>query len=535
MIPGILVIILYGLTILFYFASWDAFVIWISCLTLYQLTLIGNMGWYSHIGYAKVQAYERTHWKEDYKANKNEDCMDWDDITIYVIFPNYKEDLSILRDTLNAIKISSVAKSHLVPVLAMEARETEHAEKAEELISEYISEFKDMTYTAHPPGIEGERPGKSSNENYAARQLYKHIKEKGYDEDNVLITIADADSIIHEKYFECILNKFCLSPERYRTTWQAPMVNFLNIWKIPVFSRIMSYTVTAEVMASLANPNSENLPFSTYTIAYKTAKEVNFWDPEVCAEDWHMYLKTCFYMGDNYKCEPVFLPVHCYSVGESTEGYMAGMRDRFDQGMRHCLAVHEVVFLLKDFVEKTFMINDRSYSFRKWIRLFYVTLYPLAYGAIAIFVNTINIVFFGGIGIYLYFNPESDTAREISTSVWYYLLSALNFLCGLSTGSMLYFIAKILTKKDENKGKWYLYSKRIRIWIRLLIEFSIFVPFASVLYAFIPTVANVFKTMRTLDFEYITATKTAGEGEKKKGIDVQNQKQDTKGIEKVKV
>ena len=54
-----------------------------------------------------------------------------------IIIPNYKEDINIFYGTLEALAEHDMAKDRYMIFLAMEARETGSAEKAQLLIKKY--------------------------------------------------------------------------------------------------------------------------------------------------------------------------------------------------------------------------------------------------------------------------------------------------------------------------------------------------------------------------------------------------------------
>ena len=53
----------------------------------------------------------------------------WDEVVHYVILPNYKEDIDILREAIDTLDISTLARCNMGIVLAMEAREAGSKEK----------------------------------------------------------------------------------------------------------------------------------------------------------------------------------------------------------------------------------------------------------------------------------------------------------------------------------------------------------------------------------------------------------------------
>ena len=53
----------------------------------------------------------------------------WDEVVHFVILPNYKEDIDILREAIDTLAISTLARGNMGIVLAMEVREAGSKEK----------------------------------------------------------------------------------------------------------------------------------------------------------------------------------------------------------------------------------------------------------------------------------------------------------------------------------------------------------------------------------------------------------------------
>jgi hypothetical protein len=85
-------------------------------------------------------------WEEDTSASK----LDWNDIRHFIVIPNYKESYQTLAATLEHLAKFTLAPTHFCIVLAMEQREEGHHEKAEKLIENYATRFKEVLFCAHP-------------------------------------------------------------------------------------------------------------------------------------------------------------------------------------------------------------------------------------------------------------------------------------------------------------------------------------------------------------------------------------------------
>jgi hypothetical protein len=155
-----------------------------------------------------------------------------------VVMPTYKEPLELLLDTVSSVANQSIAQQ-IVMTVGMEEGTPDQEEKKRAMRQRFGDVFKAMVFTVHPKGIPGEITGACSNRNYAARGAVKFcIKNRLLDVDPVtksvdldfsVLTVCDADTTFHYRYYEnltwCFLNE---PPEsRYQVCWQSPL--FYNI------------------------------------------------------------------------------------------------------------------------------------------------------------------------------------------------------------------------------------------------------------------------------------------------------------------
>ena len=71
----------------------------------------------------------------------------------------------------------------------MEQKEDNSTAKAIALVNQFDQSFYKTSYTVHPSNIEGESQGKSSNENWAAKQIMKDYPNTT--RENVVVTTMD--------------------------------------------------------------------------------------------------------------------------------------------------------------------------------------------------------------------------------------------------------------------------------------------------------------------------------------------------------
>ena len=294
------------------------------------------------LGMAQMERWQRIDWEGRYagKYRWRHHTEDWRWPRHLVIIPNYREPEAILDRAVASL--AAQANAHqLVLVLAMEAREHGAVEKAASLLAKHRDRFHDAFATFHPAGILGETPGKGSNEAWAAREAHERLIVRAGDNiDRYTVTSCDADSDFHPRHFEALNYLFLTSGARARTFWQPVILNRNNIWEVPAPLRIPDGLSSVIRVAKLAIPWSTRIPTSCYSLSWSMLHEVGYWDEEVIPEDWHVYLKCRFALGQDVRVEPLMLPLgnDCVDAG----GYTKTLKAHYAQTVRHAWGASDV-------------------------------------------------------------------------------------------------------------------------------------------------------------------------------------------------
>lgn len=301
-------------------------------------------------GLRLIKEWEVTDWKTHYDSHHTPQAMDWDDVKHIVIIPNYKEPLSVLRRTLDNLKAQYEAHLRLYIVLAMEAAEENCIEKAEILKKEYQAHFAQFHYTVHPRGLPGEMQCKSANEAWAARWIKRTlVDELKLNIDHFCVTTQDADTRWHPTFFYALTALYALHPERHLRFWQAPIRYHGNIWDINPLLRIVNAYATAIELAYLAAPYWKPMPMSSYSLSLRLLDLSGYWDVDVIADEWHMFIKAYFARGGRVQLERVYLPF----MADATVGTSVWneLRERYLQSLRHAWGSKEVGYMLAKMID----------------------------------------------------------------------------------------------------------------------------------------------------------------------------------------
>ncbi len=276
--------------------------------------------------YRRIRKWERIDWSTE----------GGEVVRHVILIPSYHEPIPILQATLSRLAESRLAREQVIVVLAMEEGDNLARSTAAQLQREFAARFLHVLITVHPKGLPDEIKGKSANLAWAARASMVELGKLGIALDRVVITVADADSLLHPAYLECVNYKFLTSPRRHETFWQAPVFYHNNIEQVsPLFEPMHSYS--SALQAAFLG---QGLAYSTYSISARLAHKLDWWDVDVIAEDQHMFIKAYVKQQGSLVLDPVYLPISaCVVTGKS---FWQTCVNRFQQTIRHAWGAEEV-------------------------------------------------------------------------------------------------------------------------------------------------------------------------------------------------
>jgi hypothetical protein len=296
------------------------------------------------VGLRRINRWLATDWHAKYLdwAAKHPDAEAWEWPRHLIVIPNYKEAESELHRTIGSLAAQPNAKQ-LVVVLAMEAREPGAEGKAARLLLSYRDTFADIFASHHPAGLPGETPGKGSNEAWGLREAYRRlIADGGDDLRRYTVTSCDADAVFSAHHFTVLNHLFLSEPDRYRTFWQPTIFNSNNIWDVPAGPRMLDGLSGVNRLANLTLPGSVKFPTSCYSLSWQMLHEVGYWDEEVIPEDWHLYLKCCFSLGDRVHVVPMYVRLGNDCV--LTDSTWHTLRAHYFQSVRHAWGASDIPY-----------------------------------------------------------------------------------------------------------------------------------------------------------------------------------------------
>jgi cellulose synthase/poly-beta-1,6-N-acetylglucosamine synthase-like glycosyltransferase len=310
----------------------------------------------SFIGSKKIRKTEDDDWMKKVEKLENFPKMQH-----LIIIPSYTESVAKLSRTIETLKAQTFPSEQVHIYLALEKREANVQEKAENLVSIFRSSFGTFTYTLHPD-VEGEVKGKSSNQAYAVKQAYKDLVEmKKLDVDYITVSSVDADALFDPQYCANLAYQFLTADNPHLKFWQSAVVFYNNFWDIPAFTRVITF-FSSLARVGLLIQGIRLLPHSTYTLSLKLLHELGYWDTDVIPEDYRIFFKAFFHTKGAVTVDPIFLKTSLDSAQSQT--YKASLLNKYNQERRWAWGVSDDAVYLKwwlttpgvPFIRKTFLV-----------------------------------------------------------------------------------------------------------------------------------------------------------------------------------
>lgn len=291
-----------------------------------------------------ISAHTKVDWRQEVTKFSN-----WQDIFHVIIIPEYKEPVSVLSDTLDNLLKQDFPLINIIVILATETKDLERHATSSYLQTKYAEFFKHFWVTEHPL-VADEVAGKSSNMAWAGKVAVKKLREEGVNLDNVTVTSCDADVLLHPKYFSYLTHSFLSDPDRYYHFYQPAILFYSNIWRIPLPGRVVN-TISSIFNLSLLPQNKRLINFSTYSISLATVEKVGYWGVDVIPEDYHLFFKTYFKLGEKVATKPIYLPAMADAA--ESHGFWRTMVNQYEQQKRWAWGVSDLPSVLKQYFTNT--------------------------------------------------------------------------------------------------------------------------------------------------------------------------------------
>ena len=308
-------------------------------------------------GYDKMRENEEVDWLSKVK----ELDKDWRQYYHIVVYPMYKEPLSIVRESLSALKDNDYPKDRMIVILALEERARKDVEDIAKVAKEEFGDsFFKFLITWHPGDIPGEIAGKGSNEAWAS----KEVKEKVVDPlnipyDKITFSSFDIDTVVFPKYFSCLTYHYLTAENPTRKSFQPIPLFINNVWRVPVLSRIFSFSSTFWNTMNQADPKNM-VTFSSHSMSFKALVDVGFRQTNVVSDDSRIFWQCLLNFDGDYKVVPLYYPVSMDAV--VSRSYFRTIINVYKQQRRWAYGVGEIPYMIFGFMK------NKKISLKKKIR-----------------------------------------------------------------------------------------------------------------------------------------------------------------------
>ncbi|KKR76752.1 MAG: hypothetical protein UU21_C0004G0019 [Candidatus Levybacteria bacterium GW2011_GWA2_40_8] len=337
----------------------------------------------AYVASQKIKKAEKIDW-----FSETQKLRDFQKVNHIVLIPNYQEGVEKLKRLIESIQDQTFPKNRIYVVLAMEKREKDARKKANILLSQFSDVFGGI-YAAFHPDIPGEVKGKSSNEAYSGKWIYKNIVKNGpLNIDFTTVTTADADTCFDPQYLSYLTHSFLADEKKYNNFWQSATVDHNNFWTVPAPNRIFSF-FSSLWRTGLLVQGDRLIATSTYSLSFRLLERIGFWDTDVIPEDYRIFFKAFYKLNGDVKANPIFLKTSLDSPLSNT--YIRSLKNKYHQVRRWSYGVSDDPL----FIKWWFTVPNVPF-FKKTKMLFHVLidhfLWPVNWFIITIAANIITLI-----------------------------------------------------------------------------------------------------------------------------------------------
>lgn len=266
-----------------------------------------------------------------------------------IFLPTYREDRSVIEETLRVLSQARYPSERMHIVLAGEERDAKRFEPiAQELAQANKETFGGFFVTVHPKDLPDEIPGKGSNLNYSARQVVPQMLAQGFRPEDIIVSSFDVDTIVHPQYFSCLTYQYLTVPEPTKSSYQPVALYNNNLWESPAAVRVAMFGTTFWLMTELARPEGM-MTFSSHSMSLRMLMDVGYWQKDIVSEDSRIFLQGLIHYHGRYRVTPIHLPVSMDTV--ATGHYVKALSALYKQLRRWAWGVENFPFMVQTFAQ----------------------------------------------------------------------------------------------------------------------------------------------------------------------------------------
>ncbi len=282
-----------------------------------------------------------------------------------VIIPFVDESYEVLKSTFEALTEVQYPKDRMIILLASEGRQGQPAQvTANQVKEEFGNVFFKFFITVHPDGLPDEIKGKSANASYAVHSILPKLEELNIDQDKVLISNFDSDTIVHPHYFGRVMYEFLINEKPYQRSYQPISIYNNNIWDSPAFIRVVSVSNSFWQFTESSRPDRLRT-FSSHTMTLKALVEVGFWKKDIVNEDGYIFWQCYLHYKGDYEVVPLFIPISLDTC--LADNFWQTLINQYKQKRRWAYNVEYYPSLVPKLIKSQAPLFDRVYKLFQYV------------------------------------------------------------------------------------------------------------------------------------------------------------------------
>ena len=336
---------------------------WIFRLSYYAILLF--------VAFARLRAEQKSDWMQRIRdlateATDAHAAPDYRGLVHLLLIPVYSEPREVFEAGIRAARESEFPASQIIVCLAVEERApAEVKEAAAACRDDHRDAFHDFLIVEHPADLPGEGKVKGANVTYAARQMAGYLDAREVPYENVIVSCFDADTVVGPDSFACLSYTYLTCPDRTRASYQPIPVYGNNLWRVPVYARVLEMGAT--VFQMIDSTNHELLiSFSSHSISFRALVDVGYWPTDIVSDDSSIYWKALIHFQGDFRVVPLQTTVSMDAP--EAGGFWPTLKAAYKQKRRWAWGVENVPLAVRGISRAARM--PRGKKFKYIFRLF---------------------------------------------------------------------------------------------------------------------------------------------------------------------
>jgi cellulose synthase/poly-beta-1,6-N-acetylglucosamine synthase-like glycosyltransferase len=355
-LPGVLAWFLLLLPLVLALISPKAFTLYMILFISFWLVRTFVMSYRLMLGYRNYKRDRKINWMK--KCQEIEPKDSYKDIYHLVIVPTYKEDLEILKSSVESVLAADFPNENIIYILAIEERDKENASENGRVLAElYGDKFKHFEVIMHPKDVPGEVIGKGANITHAAKEFLPYFTKNNIEYDKVIVTTMDADNVFDREYLADLTYKYLTESDPVHKSFQPIPMFFNNIWDVPMMNRLIAMGSSAWQIIVTTRP-SRLRNFSSHAQSLEALVRVDFWSIKTIVEDGHQFWRSYYKFNGRHEVVPMYSPIYQDAVLADT--FSSTMKEQYLQKRRWAWGVSDIPYVMEHtFKDKKIPFFDR--------------------------------------------------------------------------------------------------------------------------------------------------------------------------------